>query len=47
MTLMGDEEPLKYQMCEMGVASLICPMRSRRTAEVVISTPHRSQIIPL
>ena len=29
-----------------GAASSMCPMRSRRTAEVVISTPHTSQTKP-
>ncbi len=36
---------LKYQICETGEASSICPMRSRRTFLVVTSTPHFSQRI--
>ena len=39
--------PLKYQICDTGAASSICPMRSRRTLERVTSTPQRSQMIPL
>ena len=42
-----EEEPLKYQMWAIGEASLMWPILSRRTAEVVISTPQRSQTIPL
>ena len=39
--------PLKYQMCDTGAASSMCPMRSRRTFERVTSTPQRSQTMPL
>ncbi|GBC87392.1 hypothetical protein HRbin12_01397 [bacterium HR12] len=39
--------PLKYQMCVTGAASSMWPIRSRRTLERVISTPQRSQMIPL
>ena len=38
---------LKYQMCETGAASSMCPILSRRTFLVVTSTPHFSQILPL
>ena len=44
---MRDGTPLKYQMCVTGVASSMWPIRSRRTLARVISTPQRSQIIPL
>ena len=37
----------KNQMWETGLASSIWPMRSRRTMERVISTPHFSQTMPL
>jgi hypothetical protein len=30
-----------------GAASSMCPIRSRRTLALVISTPHRSQMMPL
>ena len=39
--------PLKYQMWLTGLASLMCPIRSRRTLERVTSTPHLSQMMPL
>ena len=38
---------LKNQMWLTGAASSMWPMRSRRTLEVVTSTPQRSQTIPL
>ena len=44
---MRDGMPLKYQTCDTGEASLMCPMRSRRTLARVTSTPHLSQMIPL
>ena len=37
---------LKNQMCVTGTASLMHPIRSRRTFDSVISTPHRSHVIP-
>ena len=42
-----DGMPLKYQMCETGATNSMCPMRSRRTLDFVISTPQRSQTLPL
>ena len=39
--------PLKYQMWETGVASSMWPILSLRTLDLVISTPHLSQITPL
>ena len=39
--------PLKYHMCVTGAASSMCPILSRRTLDLVTSTPHLSQIIPL
>ncbi len=42
-----DGVPLKYQMWLTGLASLMWPIRSRRTLERVTSTPHLSQMIPL
>ena len=39
--------PLKYQICDTGAASSICPIRSLRTLDFVTSTPHLSQMIPL
>ena len=44
---MREGTPLKNQMCETGAASLMCPMRSRRTLARVTSTPQRSQMMPL
>ena len=41
-----DGKPLKNQTCEQGLASSICPSRSRRTFDCVTSTPHLSQITP-
>ncbi len=38
---------LKNQMCTIGAARLMCPMRLRRTREWVTFTPQRSQMIPL
>src|SRR5476649_968731 len=38
--------PLKNQTCEHGLASSMCPNRSRRTRASVTSTPHLSQITP-
>ncbi len=38
---------LKYQMCTIGTASAMCPIRSLRTLFWVTSTPQRSQTIPL
>ena len=38
--------PLKNQTCEHGLASSMCPRRSRRTRASVTSTPHLSQITP-
>ena len=37
----------RNQMCATGDASSICPIRSRRTIDLVTSTPHFSQTIPL
>src|SRR3712207_3692018 len=42
-----DGIPLKYQMCDTGAASSICPILSRLTFDFVTSTPHLSQTIPL
>ena len=42
-----DGIPFKYQICATGVANSICPIRSRRTADLVTSTPHRSHTTPL
>ena len=39
--------PLKYQMWVTGAASSMWPMRSRRTEDLVTSTPQRSQTMPL
>jgi len=39
--------PLKNQTWELGEASVMWPIRSRRTREWVTSTPHLSQITPL
>ncbi len=39
--------PLKYQMWDTGQARLMWPMRSRRTLELVTSTPHLSHTVPL
>jgi len=39
--------PLKYQTWLTGDASLMWPMRSRRTLDRVTSTPHLSQMMPL
>jgi hypothetical protein len=39
--------PLTYQMWLTGLASLMCPMRSRRTRLCATSTPHLSQMMPL
>ena len=44
---MRDGKPREYQMCATGLASSICPIRSRRTFLLVTSTPQRSQIFPL
>ena len=41
-----DGRPLKNQTCETGDASSMCPMRSRRTFDLVTSTPHLSQTTP-
>ena len=38
--------PLKNQTWLTGVASVMWPMRSRRTLACVTSTPHLSQITP-
>ncbi len=38
---------LKNQICTIGAARLICPMRLRRTRECVTFTPQRSQMMPL
>ena len=38
---------MKYQMCVTGAASSMWPIRSRRTLLRVISTPQRSQMMPL
>ena len=42
-------ETINYrtQKPETGAASSICPNLSRRTLDLVISTPHLSQITPL
>ena len=37
---------LKNQTCETGLASSMCPMRSRRTLDWMTSTPHLSQTTP-
>ncbi len=44
---MREGMPLKYQTCDTGDASLMWPMRSRRTFARVTSTPHLSQMMPL
>ena len=44
---MRDGTPLKNQMWQTGAASLMWPMRSRRTLARVTSTPQRSQMMPL
>ncbi len=44
---MREGMPLKYHICETGAASSMCPMRSRRTFDLVTSTPQRSHILPL
>ena len=36
----------RNQMCETGVASSMCAMRSRRTLDWMTSTPHFSQMTP-
>ena len=36
----------RNQMCATGVASSMCPMRSRRTLDWMTSTPHFSQTTP-
>ena len=36
----------KNQMCAVGDASSMCPIRSRRTFDCVTSTPHFSQMTP-
>ena len=36
---------LKYQICDTGLASSMCPIRSRRTFLVVTSTPHFSHLM--
>src|SRR5713101_7572393 len=41
-----DGSPLKNQTCETGEASSMCPIRSRRTFDLVTSTPHLSQTTP-
>ena len=38
---------LKNQMCTIGAARLMWPMRLRRTRECVTFTPQRSQMMPL
>ena len=38
---------LKYQMCTIGAARLMWPMRLRRTRLCVTLTPQRSQMMPL
>src|SRR5207249_11023581 len=40
-------DALKYQTWLTGDASLMWPMRSRRTLDRVTSTPHLSQMMPL
>ncbi len=42
-----DGMDLRNQMCDTGDARSMCPIRSRRTIDRVISTPHFSQTIPL
>ncbi len=39
--------PLKYQICDTGAASSICPILSRLTLDFVTSTPHLSHTTPL
>ena len=41
-----DGRPLKNQTCETGEASSMWPIRSRRTLDLVTSTPHLSQTTP-
>ena len=41
-----DGKDLKYQICATGQANSMCPMRSRRTLEIVTSTPHFSHTTP-
>ena len=42
-----DGIPLKYQIWLTGAARSICPILSRRTLDLVTSTPHLSHILPL
>ena len=43
---MRDGSDFRNQMCATGVASVMWPMRSRRTLAWITSTPHFSQITP-
>src|SRR4029079_16031650 len=43
---MREGRPLKNHTWEHGLASSMCPRRSRRTRDRVTSTPHLSQITP-
>ena len=45
--LIGLGTPFRYQLWQTGEASVMWPIRSRRTFERVTSTPHRSQMMPL
>ena len=44
---MREGSDFRNQMCATGLASSMCPMRSRRTLDRVTSTPHLSQMMPL
>ena len=41
-----DGSDFRNQMCAVGLASSMWPIRSRRTLASVTSTPHFSQITP-
>ena len=47
MSPIRDGVPLKYQIWDTGQARAMWPIRSRRTLELVTSTPHLSQMVPL
>src|SRR5208283_2517434 len=46
MRPMREGSDFRNQMCAVGLASSMCPMRSRRTLDCVTSTPHFSQTTP-
>ena len=46
MRPMRDGSDFRNQMCAVGLASSMWPMRSRRTLACVTSTPHFSQTTP-